>query len=214
MKTNSHVDWTTLIWRFKINSEKITIQFFKIFFDLNDRMFIYALICITFDVEITPEMRKLLKLLKSYENCFDFKDAEILFEHEDENYVIDLMLGAKSLYESFYILFETEFDILKDYLLKNLIFNCIQEFTSRASASMFFILKKNNNLRFCVHYKRLNTLIIKNRCLFLLIDETLDRLVSVAYFIKFDFKNADHWIRIRKDDEWMTTFRIRYDHFE
>ena len=60
----------------------------------------------------------------------------------------------------------------------------------------------------------MNTLIIKNRCLFLLINKTLNRLVSAAYFIKLDFKDAYHRIKIHKNDEWMTTFRTRYDHFE
>ena len=214
MKANSHVDWTTLTWRFEINFKKITIQFFENFFDLNDKVLVYVLICITFDVEITLEMRKVLEFLKSYKNCFDLKNAKTFSEHENENHVIDLMFGAKSLYKPLYILSETELDVLKDYLLKNLILNCIQEFTNRANASMFFVFKKNDNLWLCVDYKRLNALIIKNKCLFSLIDETLNRLVSAAYFIKLDFKNAYHWIRIRKNDEWMTTFCIRYDYFE
>ena len=164
-------------------------------------MLVYALICITFNVEITLEMRKLFKLLKSYENCFDSKNAKILSEHEDENHVIDLMLDAKPPYESLYILFETEFDVLRNYLLKNLTLNRIQEFMSRANASMLFVFKKDNNLRFCVDYKELNVLIIKNKYSLSLIDKTLNRLVNAAYFIKLNFKNAYHRIKIRKNDE-------------
>ena len=214
MKTNSHIDWTTLTWRFEINFKKITIQFFKNFLDFNDRVLVYALICITFNVEITFEMRRLFELLKSYENCFDFKNAKILFEHENENHVIDLMFDAKSLYEPLYIFFKTEFDVLKNYLLKNLTLNRIRKFINRANASMLFVLKKNNNLRLYVDYKELNALIIKNKCSLSLINETLNRFMSAAYFIKLDLKNAYYRIRIRKSDEWMTTFRTRYDHFE
>ena len=105
-------------------------------------MLVYALICITFDVGITLEMRRLFEFLKSYENCFDFKNAKTFFEHENENHVIDLMLGAKPSYKPLYILFEIEFDILKNYLLKNLILNRIREFTNRASASMLLFLKR------------------------------------------------------------------------
>ena len=164
-------------------------------------MFVYALICITLDVEITLEVRRLLESLKSYENCFDFKNAKTLFEHENKNHVIDLMFDAKPLYESSYILSETELNVLKDYLLKNLTLNCIRESTNRASASMFFVFKKNNNLRLCVDYKKLNALIIKNKCSLSLIDETLNRLMSAAYFIKLDLKNAYYRIKIRKNDE-------------
>ena len=81
-------------------------------------MLVYTLIYITFNVEITFKIRKLFKSLKSYENCFDFKNAKILFKHENRNYVINLMLDAKPLYEPLYILFEIEFDVLKNYLLK------------------------------------------------------------------------------------------------
>ena len=34
-----------------------------------------------------------------------------------------------------------------------------------------------------------------------LINETLNRLMNVIYFIKLDFKNAYHQIKIRKNDE-------------
>ena len=145
--------------------------------------------CSTFNVENTSKMRKLFELLKNYENCFNFKVTKTLFEHEDEDHVINLIFDAKSLYESFYILSKIELDILKNYLLKNLILNCIQESTSRASASMFFVFKKNDNFRLRADYKKLNALIIKNKCSLSLIDEILNRLVNAAYFIKFDFKN-------------------------
>ena len=214
MKTNFHVDWTTLTWRFEINFEKITIQFFEKIFDFDDRMLVYALMCITFDVEITFEMRRLFKFLKSYKICLNFKNAETLFEHENENYFINLIFDAEPLYKLLYTFSEIELEVLKNYWLKNLILKRIQEFMSRTNASMFFVFKKNNNFRLYVDYKGLNALIIKNKCLFSLIDETLNRFMSAAYFIKLDFKNAYHSIRIRKNDEWMTTFRIRYNHFK
>ena len=157
--------------------------------------------CSSLNVEVTSKMRKLFTFLKSYENCFDFKNAKIFFEHEDENHVINLLSSAKSSYESFYTFFKTKFEILRNYLLKNLILNCIREFTNRANASMFFVFKKNDSFRLCVNYKELNALIIKNKCSLFLINETLNRLMNVVYFIKLNFKNAYHRIRIRKNDE-------------
>ena len=148
--------------------------------------------CNSLNVEIASKMRKLFTFLKSYENCFDFKNTKILFEHKNENHVITFLSNAKSLYKSLYTFFETKFKILRNYLLKNLILNYIRGFTSRASASMFFVFRKNNNFCFCINYKRLNAFIIKNKCLFSLIDETLNRLMNVVYFIKLNLKNAYH----------------------
>ena len=90
-------------------------------------------------------MRKLFKFLKSYKNCFDLENAKIFFEHENKNYVINLIFDAKSLYKLFYIFSETEINVVKNYLLKNLILNRIREFINRANALMFFVFKKNDN---------------------------------------------------------------------
>ena len=214
IKINFHVDWITLTWRFKINFKKIIIQFFKKFFNFNNKIFVYTLMCSSLNVEIASKMRKLFIFLKSYKNYFDFKNTEIFFEHEDEDHVINFLSNVESLYESFYILFETEFEILRNYLLKNLILNCIWKFINCVNASMLFILKKNNSFRFYINYKKVNAFIIKNNYSFFLIDETLNRLIDVVYFIKLNLKNAYHRIKICKNNEWMTTFRIRYNHFK
>ena len=125
MKINFYINWTTLTWRFEIDFKKIMIQFFKNFFNFNNKIFVYALMCNSLNVEIASKMRKLFTFLKNYKNCFDFKNAKTFFEHENENHIIDFLSSAKSSYESFYIFFETKFKILKNCLLKNLILNCI-----------------------------------------------------------------------------------------
>ena len=63
--------------------------------------------CSSLNVEIASKMRKLFTFLKNYENCFNFKNAEILFEHENEDYIINFLSNAESLYESLYIFSET-----------------------------------------------------------------------------------------------------------
>ena len=98
--------------------------------------------CSMFNVEIISKICKLLELFKRYKNCFDFKNAKTFSEHEDENHVNDLVFDAESSYESFYTFFEIELNVLRNYLLKNLILNRIREFTSRANVLIFFFLKK------------------------------------------------------------------------
>ena len=157
--------------------------------------------CNNLNVEIASKMRKLFTFLKNYKNCFDFKNAKIFFEHENKNHIINFLSSAKSLYKSLYIFFKTKFEISRNYLLKNLILNYIRKFINRVNASIFFIFKKNNNFRFCVNYKRLNVFIIKNKCSLLLIDEILNHLMNIVYFIKLDLKNAYHRIKIYKNDK-------------
>ena len=44
--------------------------------------------------------------LKSYEDCFDSKNAEMLFIYKNENHVIDLKFNKKSSYDLLYALSE------------------------------------------------------------------------------------------------------------
>ena len=134
--------------------------------------------------------------LKSYENCFDSKNAEMFLTHENENHVIDLKFEKESSYDSFYALSKKELQVLRNYLLKNLALNRIREFFNLVETLMLFVFKKNENLRLCVNYRSLNVVIIKNKCFFLLIEKTLNRLMSVVYFTKLDFKNIYYRIRI------------------
>ena len=79
---------------------------------------------------------------------------------------------------------------------------------------IFFIFKKDEGLRLCMNYKSLNTIIIKNRHSLSLITKTLNCLCEIKRFIKLNLKNVYHRIWIKKGDEWKTTFRTRYEHFE
>ena len=79
--------------------------------------------------------------------------------------------------------------------------NHIREFFNFVETSMLFIFKKNGSLRLCINYRNLNVVIIKNKCSFFLIKKTLNRLMNVVYFTKFNFKNVYHRIRIQKNDE-------------
>ena len=51
---------------------------------------------------------------------------------------------------------------------------------------VLFVKKLKNELRFCVDYRNLNVMTIKNRYLISLIRETLHRLIKVKVYIKFD----------------------------
>ena len=83
----------------------------------------------------------LLFKFKSYKNCFDSKNAEIFFIYEDKNYVIDLIFNKKSLYNLFYTLFK-KLQVLRNYLLKNLILKFIRKFFNFTKTLILFIFKK------------------------------------------------------------------------
>lgn len=65
-----------------------------------------------------------------------------------------------------------------------------------------------------MNYRVLNALTIKNRYSILLIRETLNRLYKIKYYIKLDIIAAFNKIRIREDNEYLTSFNTKYGQFE
>ncbi len=97
------------------------------------------------------------------------------------------------------------------YIEKQLQADIIWYFISSAEMLMLFTSKKDETLRLCIDYQELNAIILKNRCFLLLINEALDYLADVKWFIKLDIKNAFNKLCIWKEDEWKMTFRTRFD---
>ena len=90
----------------------------------------------------------------------------------------------------------------------------IRKLQSSTSYSILFVLKKDGTLRLCVDYRKLNEITIKNRYSLPNISELQDKLFGAIYFTKLNLKGAYNLIRMKAREEWKTTFRIRYEHYE
>ena len=135
------------------------------------------------------------------------------FEHEFDNHVINTK-NAKSSFESLYNLSTIKLTILRKYLNDLLNKNWIRLSINFAEISMLFIFKKNDTLRLCVDYQKLNRIIKKNRHSLSFIFQILNVMIENKYFTKINLRNVYHRIKINKKNEWKTTFRTRYEHFE
>ena len=62
-----------------------------------------------------------------------------------------------------YALFYTKLEILRNYLDKNLKKSFIQEAKIIIEFSILFIPKKDKKFKLCVNYRKLNTIIIKDK---------------------------------------------------
>ena len=79
--------------------------------------------------------------------------------------------------------------------------------TSLAGYPVMFVLKKGNELRFCVNYRQLNKITIKNWYALPLISELQDRFHGAKWFTKLDIRDAYALIRMKEGEEWKTAFR-------
>ena len=103
---------------------------------------------------------------------------------------------------------------LRRYLEENLAKGFIRASRSEAASPVLFAKKPGGGLRFCVDYRGLNAITVKNRYPLPLISETLDRLSRAKIYTKLDIISAFNRIRIKKGQEHLTAFRTRQGLFE
>ena len=77
-----------------------------------------------------------------------------------------------------------------------------------------FVKKFDKDFRFCVNYKNLNVVIVKNRYFLFLIFETFNRFNRVKIFIKLNIIVAFNRIRIREKNKFLIVFRTRFKLFK
>ena len=147
-------------------------------------------------------------------DVFSKREADKLPPHRSYDHKIVLMEGAVPSSGPLYKMSAPELLVLQKYLKENLAKGFIRASSSPCSSPVLFARKPSGGLRFCVDYRALNAITVKNRYPIPLIQETLDRLAKAVIFSKFDIVAAFNKLRMQKGQEWMTAFKTRYGLFE
>ena len=107
-----------------------------------------------------------------------------------------------------------ELKVLKEYIKKMVNKGFIRASSLSAASPVLFARKLGGGLRFCVDYRALNAITIKNCYPLPLIKETLECVCKAKIFSKIDIITAFNKLRIREGEEWKTAFRTRYGLYE
>ncbi|WMV30015.1 hypothetical protein MTR67_023400 [Solanum verrucosum] len=94
----------------------------------------------------------------------------------------------------------TELRELKAQLQEILEKGFIQPSVSSWGAPVLFINKKDGTLKFCIDYRQLYKITIKNKYPLPRIDDLFDQLKSAKVFSKIDLRSGYHQLRVREKD--------------
>ncbi len=211
------VSFQVLVKRKKKNQIKI----FAMFIEDIDREIVYNTQCKLNVIDIfsvnetTQNLEDIkVKLSSKYQDfldVFDRAQADKLSSHHSYDHKIELTSDVTSFRCWAYQMSLYKLQKVKKYLNKNL----FKEFIISSKASYFslvlFILKANEDLRFCIDYRKLNAIIKRNRYSLSLINEIINKIVDCKHLTWLDIISTFNKLRMHSDSENYTVRTLSHE---
>jgi len=147
-------------------------------------------------------------------NVFFKKNVDILSLHQTHDHVIHLKEDAQLSVFALYNMSRDEILELRRYLNENLSKDFIQVSHFQTIISVLFIKKLEEELCFCVNYRDLNAITVKNWYSLPLISETLNHLSWAKIFIKLNIISAFNQLWIKEEDKALIVFCTQFELFK
>ena len=108
----------------------------------------------------------------------------------DNDFTIELVLGATPVSKTPYRMITPELLELKMQFQELLERKCIRPSVSPRGAPVLFVNKKDGILRFCIDYRQLNEVTLKNKYPLPRIDDLFDQMRGAKVFSKIDLRSS------------------------
>ncbi len=165
--------------------------------------------------EILKEVKAKLSLkYYDYLDMFDWAMTDQLFSHYFYDHKIELIDKKTSSWSRFYHMSDYKLQKMKNYLIKHLNKNFISFSSILYALFILFIKKKDDSLRFCINYRKLNALIKRNHYLLLLINETLAHIQDSKYLTQLNIIVVFNKLHIHSRSEDLTIFIISFNFYK
>jgi hypothetical protein len=170
-------------------------------------------ICVVESVEHAhPIPESIQSLLHRYEHLFD--EPKTLPPRRSADHRIPFVLGAQPVKVRPYRYSPVQKTEIEAQLKQMLEQGVIRPSESSFASPILLVRKKDGSWRFCVDYRHLNAITMKNKHPMPVVDELLDELAGAKWFTKLDFRSGYHQICMAAGEEFKTTFRTHNGLFE
>ncbi len=149
--------------------------------------------------------KKLLIVYHDFLNVFDREKTTQLSLHWSYDHKIKLKDENQSFKSWLYLMLSHKLQKIKKYLEENLKKKFITLSKALFASSILFVEKKDDNLRFCINYWKLNALIKRNRYSIFLIDEVLAQIQDSKYLTQLNIITAFNKLQMSSESENLTT---------
>ncbi len=150
--------------------------------------------------------KKLLIIYHDFLNVFDKEKTTQLFLHQSYNHKIELKDENQLSRSRLYFMSSYKLQKIKEYLEENLKKKFITLSKASFASSILFVEKKDDSLRFCMNYWKLNALIKRNRYSILLINEVLVSIQDSKYLTQLNIIITFNKLCMSSESENLTTF--------
>ena len=149
-----------------------------------------------------------------FSNVFNKVHADKLPSYSEHDLAIKTEKSKQLSFGPTYDHSQLELKVLRKYINEMLGKRFIVLLKSLTGAPVLFTKKKNSELHLCVDYRSLNAITKKNKHLLSLVQTFLDLLGRKNRYTKLDIISIYYVLHICAGNEWKTTFKCKYGHFE
>ncbi len=165
--------------------------------------------------KILKEVKAKLSLkYHDYLNVFDWAMTDQLFSYHLYDHKIELINEKTFSWSCFYHMSDYKLQKMKNYLIKHLNKSFISFSLISYTLLILFIEKKDDSLRFCINYRKLNALIKRDHYLLFLINETLAHIQDSKYLTWLNIIVIFNKLHMHSRSEDLTIFIIFFDFYK